>query len=149
MAMDYIKSQAKNIRKISSGHRKWYQAKNIWGERYMKEKKDVLTQERDDRETNIILKYLPKNCKKILDAPCGYGRISNVLASQGYDVTGIDISKYFINIASEQSTKKDLKVLYSIGDIFKSKLPGKFDAVLNIFTSIGYLESDKKNELFI
>ena len=148
--MDYIKQQDESISKIFAKHQKWYKASSdVWGERYMREKRDILTEKRNKKELRVILKYLPKNCKKILDAPCGYGRISNVLASQGYDVTGIDISKYFINIASEQSTKKDLKVLYSIGDIFKNKLPGKFDAVLNIFTSIGYLESDKKNELFI
>ena len=147
--MDYIKSQAKNIRKISSGHRKWYQAKNIWGERYMKEKKDDLTQERDDRETNIILKYLPRNCKRILDAPCGYGRIASNLAAYGYDVTGIDISNYFVTIARERAAQKALKISYITGDILRKRAPGKFDAVLNIFTSLGYFESDEKNELFI
>lgn len=148
--MDYVKRQEKNISKISVKHQKWYQAdSDVWGERYMREKRDILTKERDRKEVKIILKNLPKNCKNILDAPCGYGRISNVLASRGYKVTGIDISKYFINIAKEQSEKEGLKVSYLTGDILKNKLPGKFDAVLNIFTSIGYLESDEKNELFI
>ena len=143
--MDYIKRQDKNISKITVNHQKWYQAdSDIWGERYIREKCDILTEKRNKKEANIIFKNLPKNCKKILDAPCGYGRIANILASRGYGVTGIDISKYFINIAKEQSVKKDLKVLYLTGDIFKKRLPGKFDAVLNIFTSIGYLENDKK-----
>ena len=92
---------------------------------------------------------MPKYCKKILDAPCGYGRISNILANKGFDVTGVDISKYFIDIAQKKASKKKLKAQYVVGDILKKKLSGKFDAVLNIFTSIGYLESDRKNELFI
>lgn len=148
--MDYINQQDKNIRNIFSKYQKWYQAgSDNWGDRYMREKRDILTKKRNEKEARIILKNLSKNCKKILDAPCGYGRISNILASRGYDVTGIDIDKYFIDIAIRQSAKKNLKVVYLIGDILKKKLYGKFDAVLNIFTSIGYLESDKKNELFI
>lgn len=110
----------------------------------MKEKENILTQRRNKKETRIIVKYLPKHCKKILDAPCGYGRISNSLASLGNEVTGIDISNYFIKIARKQAAQKGLKALYIAGDILKRKVPEKFDAVLNIFTSLGYLENDKK-----
>jgi len=148
--MDYIKLQEKDISKISSGHQRWYRANSsVWGERYMKQKKNILTPDRSKKETRIIVKHLPKNCKKILDAPCGYGRISNNLANVGYKVTGIDISNYFISLARKQAAQKGLAVSYIIGDILKEKVPGKFDAVLNIFTSLGYFENDKKNELFI
>lgn len=148
--MYYIKYQDKNISKISAGRQNWYRTDSIvWGERYMKEKENILTQERNKKETRIIVKNLPKNCKEVLDAPCGYGRISNSLATMGYKVTGIDISDYFINLAKKQTDQKGLSVSYITGDILKKKVPGKFDGVLNIFTSLGYLENDKKNELFI
>jgi len=148
--MDYIKYQDKTIRKITSGHQDWYKASSsVWGERYMKEKENILTKERNKKEARIIVKYLPRNSKSILDAPCGYGRISNSLASLGYKVTGIDISDYFINLAKKQAKQQGLNVYYIVGDILNKKIPGKFDAVLNIFTSLGYLENDKKNELFI
>lgn len=148
--IDYIEFQKEDISKISYGHQKWYQANsNIWGERYIKEKERILTRERSKKETRIIVKHLPQKCKKILDAPCGYGRISNNLSALGYEVMGIDISDYFINLARKQITRKGLKVSYVVGDIFKKKVSGKFDAVLNIFTSLGYFENDKKNELFI
>lgn len=148
--MDYIELQDKNIRKISAKHQRWYGANSvIWGERYMKEKEQILTQKRSRKETRIIVKYIPKNCKKILDAPCGYGRISNNLSALGYEVTGIDISDYFINLARKKAVQKGLEISYIVGDILKKRVPGKFDAVLNIFTSIGYLENDKKNELLI
>jgi len=115
----------------------------------MKEKENILTKERDKKETCIIIKYLPRNCRNILDAPCGYGRISNSLAILGYKVTGIDINDYFINLARKQAKKQELTASYIVGNILYKKIPGKFDAVLNIFTSLGYLEDDKKNELFI
>jgi len=148
--MDYIKYQDKKISRISAGHRNWHKANSIiWGEQYMKEKEDTLTQERTKKEIHIIIKHLPKNCRKILDAPCGYGRISDGLAAMGYEVTGIDISDYFINLAKKQADRKGLSVPYITGDILRKKVPGKFDGVLNIFTSLGYLESDEKNELLI
>jgi 2-polyprenyl-3-methyl-5-hydroxy-6-metoxy-1,4-benzoquinol methylase len=148
--MNYIKYQDKKIRKIASGYQDWYKTKsNVWGERYMKEKEDILTRERTKKEIEIIKKYLPKDCRKILDAPCGYGRISNSLAKLGYKVTGIDISDYFINLARKQAKQKGLSTSYIIGDILKKKIPGRFDVVLNIFTSLGYLEDEKKNESFI
>ena len=148
--MNYIKYQDKTIRKIAGGYQNWYKAKsNVWGERYMKEKENILTKERNKKETRIIVKYLPRNSKSILDAPCGYGRISNSLAVLGYKVTGIDISDYFINLARKQAKQQELTASYIVGDILDKKIPGKFNAVLNIFTSLGYLEDDKKNELFI
>ena len=148
--MNYIQYQDKIIRKIADGHQDWYKAKSsVWGERYMKEKEDILTKDRTKKETRIIIKHFPKNCKNILDAPCGYGRISNSLAALGYRVTGIDISDYFIKIAKRQAKQQGLSTSYIVGNILKKKIPGKFDAVLNIFTSLGYLENDKKNELFI
>lgn len=148
--MDYIKYQDKKISQLSTGHQNWYKAKSdIWGERYMKEKEDVLTKERNKKETRIIIKHLPKNCKKIFDAPCGYGRISNSIAALGYKVTGIDISSYFIGLAQKEAEQKGLHISYVVGDILNKKIPEKFDAVLNIFTSLGYLENEEKNELFI
>lgn len=148
--MKYSQLQEKHISKIVSGHQNWYVADSaIWGERYMNEKENILTQERNVKEASIIVKHLPKKCKKILDAPCGYGRITNNLAGRGFDLTGIDISSYFIDLAKKEARNKNLKVSYVMGDIFKKNVSGKFDAVLNIFTSIGYLDSEKKNELFI
>ncbi len=148
--MSYIPYQDKTIRKIAGGHQDWYKARSgVWGERYMKEKENILTKERNKKEVCIIVKYLNRNGKSILDAPCGYGRISNSLAALGYRVTGIDISDYFINLARKQAKQQKLTVSYIVGNIFGKKIHGKFDAVLNIFTSLGYLEDDKKNELFI
>ena len=148
--MNYIQVQDKRVSRMVAKHQEWYRANSgVWGERYMKEKEGILTRKRNKKEVRIILKHLPLNCKKILDAPCGYGRITNNLASRGFNLTGIDISSYFINLAKKEAGQKKIMVSYTVGDILKKKIPGKFDAVLNIFTSIGYFENDKKNELLI
>ncbi len=123
----------------------WYLPNNdIWGQRYMDEKKDVLTAKRNKKEIKIIERYI-KNKKTILDIPCGYGRISNILAAKGYNVTGVDINKFFIDIAINEMKAKNLKVNYFVDDLIKYKTKNKYNIVLNIFTSIGYYESEAKN----
>src|ERR1051325_8710522 len=51
-------------------------------------------------EAKFLIKVL--NCKPgahVLDVPCGNGRLSFELARRGYQVTGIDISREFIEEA--------------------------------------------------
>lgn len=128
----------------------WYLPDSgIWDERYMNEKRKILTKGRNLKEFKIIERFIKGKNKEILDAPCGYGRLSNLLAKNGYKVTGIDVNQYFIDIAKKEATKKKLKVKYKVVDIFKFKGNNKYDIVLNIFTSLGYFESEEKNEQFI
>lgn len=136
------------IKKIFKNNEKWYLSNSgLWNERYMEEMQGLLTEKRNRREVNIIKRYIKGKNKKILDVPCGYGRISNLLTKKGYHVTGIDINDYFINIAKSEAKKQRLKIKYLVKDIFTFK--NKYDIVLNIFTSLGYFESEEKNELFI
>jgi 2-polyprenyl-3-methyl-5-hydroxy-6-metoxy-1,4-benzoquinol methylase len=138
------------LKKLFKSSKKWYLPNSgLWGERYMKEIQSILTEERSRKEFNIIKRYIDGKNKKILDAPCGYGRISNLLGAAGYNVTGVDINAYFVDIAKKGADKKRLAVNYLIKDIFSFNPKNKYDVVLNIFTSIGYFESDDKNEFFI
>ncbi|MEK6841461.1 MAG: helix-turn-helix domain-containing protein [Nanoarchaeota archaeon] len=138
------------IEKLFKNSEKWYlPSSGLWDERYMVEMEGLLTKERNKKECRIIKRYINKKNKKILDAPCGYGRISNLLVSNGYNVTGVDVNSYFIDIAKTEAEKNNLKVKYITEDIFNFNEKNKYDVVLNIFTSMGYFESDEKNELFI
>ncbi len=146
----YLDHQDSSIRKLVKNNEKWYLPDSgIWNETYMREKKNILTQERNKKEIQIIKKYIKGKDKKILDVPCGYGRISNLLSAMGYNVIGIDVNKNFINIAKTEAKKKKLGVKYLVADILNYKTKKKYDVVLNIFTSLGYFESEEKNELFI
>lgn len=143
-AFKYINYQNKKPKiRISDS---WYMPdKKIWGDRYMDEKKDILNKSRNKKEISIIRKYI-KRGGRVLDIPCGYGRLSNILAGLGYRVTGVDINKYFINIAKKEAEKKKLKPNYFVKDINSFKTKIKYDAVLNIYTSLGYYGSDAENE---
>ncbi len=88
----------------------------------------------------------------VLDLGCGTGSITNILASRGYDMIGIDMSVDMLNIAREKATEQGLDVLYLCQDIRNFELYGTVDAVictldvLNYLTDINHI--DKTFKLF-
>jgi SAM-dependent methyltransferase len=76
---------------------------------------------------------------RVLDAPCGYGRITRGLAARGAQMVGVDISGDLL--ASAERRRGDLttaQLRYLHHDL-RSPLPeGGFDVALNIFSSLGY-----------
>lgn len=78
----------------------------------------------------ILNSCLNKNVKTILDIGCGSGTISLYLASKGYKVKGIDISKKAIDACGESAKNIGLKnVEFEICEFPKKKPTGKFDLI--------------------
>ncbi len=75
---------------------------------------------------------------RVLDVPCGYGRHTILLARRGYRVTGVDLGREVLAMAREQARCKGLRVELRRGDMRRLPFRGKFDLVLNLFTSFGY-----------
>ena len=102
-------------------------------DRAFKEKGKIFI--KPEKEVKKIAKFFKKaKVKKILDLGCGSGRHLVYLAKQGFEVWGIDISKYGIKIAKDWLKKERLKAHLSVGDFYK-KLPYKdnfFDAIISI-----------------
>ena len=75
---------------------------------------------------------------RILDVPCGQGRHAHLLAETGYDVDGLDYSRHLLGIARKRGTGLNLR--YTQGDMRRlpARWTGRFDAVLNLFTSFGF-----------
>ena len=71
---------------------------------------------------------------RILDVPCGFGRHSAALHARGHEVTGLDLSADQLAIARERHPGPT----YRRGDM-RQPPSGPFDAVLNLFSSFGYL----------
>ncbi len=91
---------------------------------------------------------LPEN-SKVLDLACGNGRHSVFFAKQGYQVLGIDLSRYLISEAkkklrNEHSKYKD-NLKFQIRDMREIGHKSEFDLVVNLFSSFGYFESDSEN----
>ena len=80
---------------------------------------------------------------QVLDCPCGQGRHAHLLAEAGFDVTGVDYSLPLLRIARARGTGKRLR--YKRGDMrtLPGEWTGRFDAVLNLFTSFGFFDDAK------
>ncbi len=98
-----------------------------------------------EREVAFLVKMLKLRANaKILDVPCGTGRHTALLARRGFAVTGVDISETCLQKAMGHC--RDYPVELRQGDMADlAAFRGKFDVVLNLFTSFGYFSTDAKN----
>ena len=87
----------------------------------------------------IDLLELPTG-SRVLDVPCGQGRHAHLLAETGFDVDALDYSEALLKVARARGTSRTLR--YAQGDMraLPKKWNGRFDAVLNLFTSFGFFD---------
>ena len=122
----------------------WYQ--EFFGQRYLDSYSPILTPERTLRQVDFIERVLglPPD-SQILDLCCGHGRHLVELASRGYQMTGLDLDPLFLEMAHHAAQGRDLQVRLEHRDMRDIPYTDEFDAIINIFTSFGYLESDEED----
>jgi SAM-dependent methyltransferase len=127
------------------GETPWYQA--IFGQDYLRIYGPFLSPERTEQEIEGIVKLLALPAgSTILDLCCGHGRHAIPLAQRGYQVTGQDLSEVFLQQARAAADAQRVQVRWVHGDMRSIPFENEFDAVINIFTAFGYLESDDEDE---
>lgn len=106
-------------------------------------------EERNKREAKYLdslIKFMEKKTKtsyhKVLDIPCGTGRIDKHLRKYGYEVYGIDLNSNFIRKVKKNDKKHSSN--YVKADMRSFKLPHKFDFIISWSASFGYYD-DKQN----
>jgi len=82
--------------------------------------------------------------QRVLDAPCGAGRIAICLAKAGCIVTGVDLRRTFINRAIARFRKERASGRFLAMDLRELAFEAEFDAICNWFGSFGYF-SDAEN----
>lgn len=101
-------------------------------------------------EIKFIKEFLPiKKYKNILDFVCGFGRHSIELAKNGYSVEGFDIDKESIENAKKitmHASFKNIKLYKK--DSLKFKKQDFFDAVICLYSSIGFLDEKLNDSVF-
>ena len=85
---------------------------------------------------------------RVLDVPCGGGRMSLELAACGYSVTGVDFSAELLETARWEALDRDLSVAWEQQDMRNLPWDGEFDAVLCWWNSFGYFD-DPGNASFL
>ena len=105
---------------------------------------------RDDVEAETLAELILSNIKidsgaKILDMSVGAGRHAINFARRGFNVTAVDLSENLLKVAKDNASVYDFQIDFVHSDIRKFETSDKFDLILNLFTSIGYFESDEEN----
>jgi len=95
----------------------------------------------DEAEVIAMLADLQPD-DRVLDVPCGHGRIARRLAQRGAKVTGVDRSALFVERAREDARRHGVDVDYRQGDMLALDAAGEFDLLVCWFTSFGYYDDD-------
>lgn len=84
-----------------------------------------------------LCRGLNPQCRKILDVACGTGEHARLLAARGFVVDGLDLDPAFVRIAAEKHRSGQ----FFEADMSDFHLPGRYDAILCLFGSIGYVKT--------
>lgn len=121
----------------------WWQT--FFDEEYLALWSGLFPRERCEAEAEALWQLLDlAPGARILDAPCGYGRVSVPLAQRGARVLGVDFSPAMIGRAAELRDAEDLGDRLELvrADLREPLEEGGFDAAINLFSSLGYGTED-------
>jgi cyclopropane fatty-acyl-phospholipid synthase-like methyltransferase len=114
-------------------------------EGYLIAQKQNLAQRTETEVKGIIDLLGLKGGDKILDIPSGYGRHSIELARKGFDVRGVELNSVHLNKAIADAQNANVKVQFVKDNMIDIAYKQEFDAVINMFYSFGFFDSDEEN----
>jgi len=82
-----------------------------------------------------------KSGAAVLDLCCGIGRHSVEFARRGFKVTGVDLTKPYLDQARASASEENLKIEFVQSDMREFSRPAAFGAAINFFTAFGYFEN--------
>jgi SAM-dependent methyltransferase len=82
-----------------------------------------------------LMRQLKPGCRAVLDVACGTGEHARLLAGRGFEVDGLDLDPAFLAIAQ----RKHPAGRFFEADMSDFHLPHRYDVLLCLFSSIGYL----------
>ena len=118
----------------------------FFGDDYLGAYHETISVENTLIETEFVQQVLRLPAgSEVLDLCCGHGRHSVLLANAGLNMTGLDLSEQYLKQAASyaKSAGAELQLVHS--DMRQIPFESRFDAVINLFTSFGYLNSDNED----
>jgi SAM-dependent methyltransferase len=85
---------------------------------------------------------------RVLDVPCGHGRLALELARRGCRVTGADLSREFLAAAAASAEEQGLPIEWRQTDMRHMPWREEFEALVCAGNSFGYFD-DAGNEAFL
>jgi 2-polyprenyl-3-methyl-5-hydroxy-6-metoxy-1,4-benzoquinol methylase len=124
--------------------------KTFFDEDYLRISGHMIPEETSAKQAADLWSMLDLNpgCR-LLDAPCGWGRLSHPLASLGASVLGVDQSETLLAAAEGRRGKLPPEQLRYLRHDLREPLPETdFDVACNIFTSFGYGTEEEDIAIF-
>jgi cyclopropane fatty-acyl-phospholipid synthase-like methyltransferase len=105
--------------------------------------REAMSTEHTKNEARFIRKHLQVSPPgRILDVPCGTGRLSLELASQGFLPTGVDLSSSFLDVARLTDCEQQRNIAWEHRDMRDLPWKDAFDGAFCFGNSFGYLEDE-------
>ena len=106
----------------------------------------LFTAERAEKEAAFAERVLElKGGARILDLCCGQGRHSVLLARRGFEVTGLDLSPAYLELVRQSAAAAGVTLETIEADMREIPFRDHFDAIVNMYSSFGYLESEAED----
>jgi SAM-dependent methyltransferase len=120
----------------------------FFDEDYLRIYRPMFTAEGTRREVEFIEKSLalPANAA-VLDLACGFGRHAIGMAARGHQVTGVDFSPRYLEIADQDARAAGVTVRWVVADMRALDFEREFDGVYSFFTSFGYFADDENERV--
>ena len=80
----------------------------------------------------------------VLDLGCGTGNMTELLATSGYDMIGIDNAEDMLEIAMGKREESAYDILYLLQDMREFELYGTVKAIVSICDSINYITEEEE-----
>ena len=97
--------------------------------------------EQTAKEVDFVQKSLGVSAPAaLLDVPCGGGRHSLVFAERGYAMTGVDLSREFLNAARAHVISEAGSIAWEHREMRDLPWPGRFDGAFSLGNSFAYFD---------
>lgn len=126
----------------------WFENESFWRELYP-HMFDENRFAQADEQVRKILKLTGVRRGAVLDLCCGPGRHSVVLAKRGFQVTGVDRTRFLLNKARRHATSARARVEFIRSDVRDFVRPDTYKLALSLWTSFGYFDDKDEDRLVL